>query len=182
MDRGPRVREVGPESPHGVYRYVRECDSWELYHGGMDVFIPRDRYAVIYFDNTRCPACRKYDLHWYPFVRSCVSQSRYAEYGFYIVLCGWFSNECDSPTASSTFTYFNIHASPTTIFIGVEDGRIIHQERYEGAMTEVELTLIIEGFSERVSKVKRGLPVEKPLQQEGSLMDLLKKLLGGGTQ
>jgi hypothetical protein len=175
------VKEVEPQSPHGVYRYVKESGLWELIHEGSDAFIPKEKYAVIYFDNTRCPACRKYDLHWYPFVKACVSQSRYAEYGFYIVLCGWFSNECDSLTASSTFTHFNIHASPTTIFLGVEGGRIIHQERYEGVMTEVELTLIIKEFSDRVSRVKKGLPVEKPLQQEGTLVELLKKLLGGAT-
>ncbi|MCD6323818.1 MAG: hypothetical protein J7L55_01770, partial [Desulfurococcales archaeon] len=162
-----------------IYALDKGSGEWVLLRDVKPPFIPPERYSVVYFDNTKCPACRKYDIYWYPFVKACVEDDDLRRFGFYIVLCEWFSGRCDSREASETFTYFGIHASPTTIFFGCEGGEVIHHEKYEGVLTEVELTLIIKGFRERVDKARKGEKVEPPLKREDNLIDLLRKLLGG---
>ncbi len=174
------VEEVGPESPHGIYRLDMESSKWVLLSGVEAPFIPPDDLSVVYFDNTKCPACRKYDMYWYPFVKACLKDDLLRDFGFYVVLCGWFSGECESREASETFTYFSIHASPTTMFFGCRGREIIHQEKYEGVLTEIELSLIIRGFPERVRRAGKGEKVEPPIKRgEEDLIFLLRKLLGG---
>ena len=172
------TKEVGVKSPHGIYRYSIDEDEWVLVEAGNKAFIPRDNYAVVYFDNTQCPACRRYDVYWYPFVRRHAAIKK--NYGFYIVLCGWFSGECDSPPASLTFLEFDVHASPTTYFLHCSDLRILYKEKYEGVMSDVDLEKIIDGFEERAKKFLSGEEVHPPLREEESLLNLIRQILRGG--
>ncbi len=172
-----RVKEVGANSPHGIYIFDRFSNAWLRLEETSKPLVPSNRYSVLYFDNTKCPACRKYDIYWYPFVKEFVKL--YPNYGFYVILCGWFSGDCKSPTASSSFKFFDVRASPTTIFLANNGEKVLHLEKYEGVLTDVELAIIIKGFEDRVKKVMRGEKVESPLRNEETLVDLLKKLLGG---
>jgi len=172
-----KVKEVGVNSLHGIYIFDRCSNAWLRLEETRKPLIPSSRYSVLYFDNTKCPACRKYDVYWYPFVKEFAKL--YPSYGFYVILCGWFSEDCRSTTASSSFQFFDVRASPTTIFLANDGEKILHSEKYEGVLTEVELTIIIKGFEDRVKKAMRGEKVEVPLRNEETLVHLLKKLLGG---
>lgn len=175
-------KEVKPDNPHGLYIYDRERDVWILFsskHG--DVFIPRvDGYYVIYFDNARCPACRKYDLHWFPYVKQ--NASRFPDHHFIIVLCEWFARECKSPVASNTFTYYAVHASPTTVLLYVKDGKEIYRESYDGYLKTEELEKVIGGFKERTHAFERGEKVSKPIEDESDIIKLLRQILSGARK
>ncbi len=175
------VKEVGVNDLHGIYAYRKEKDVWVMLESSdLDPFIPKEKYAVIYFDNTRCPACRRYDIYWYPFVRK--YSKLLNNHGFYIVVCGWFARECESPAASATFTFFDVHASPTTFLVMVEDRKVLYKEKYEGVLTDTDLEKVVPGFSERAEKALRGEPVKPPLTKEDTLLNLLKKILREGAK
>ncbi len=171
-----RVREVGAESKHGIYKYLPRDDEWVYLHvQGLDPFIPQDRYSVIYFDNTKCSACRRYDIYWYPFVRSLCSGSN--DFTFYIVLCGWFARDCASVPASVTYMHFDVHSSPTTMLTSWVDGRLAYKEKYEGVLSDLDLKTVVPSFPERVGKFLRGEPVKPPISKEDTLISLISKLL-----
>jgi len=180
-----RLKEVGSTSPQGIYLYDPKDDVWVMQPSDdPEPFVPKeDGYYVIYFDNTKCPACRRYDIYWYPFVRKYAKKLN--DYKFVIVLCGWFARDCVSPTAAATFTYFDVHASPTTYLVHVKGGEIKYKEKYEGVLTDIELEKAVPTFKERAEKAERGEPVKKPIKDEDTLLKLLKKLIQeaskGGT-
>lgn len=128
-----RVKVVKVDSPHGIYRYDRSSREWVLVDRDGDGFKPyKDGYYIIYFDNTKCAACRIYDLFWYPFVETIGRNLEGIEY--IIVLCEWFARKCSSKSASNTFRKFEVHASPTTAFIEVRDLRIKRKELARGVL------------------------------------------------
>ncbi len=181
-----RVKEVGASSKQGIYFYDVDSDTW-VYQPSEDPdpFIPReDGYYVMYFDNTKCPACRRYDIYWYSFIRRRAKELK--DFRFVIILCGWFAKDCESPKAAATFTAFDVHASPTTYLVHVKNGEVRYKERYEGVLTDSELEKAVPTFRERAEKAERGEPVEKPIKEEDTLLKLLKKLLQeaskGGAQ
>ncbi|MEM0026218.1 MAG: hypothetical protein QXZ48_02810 [Zestosphaera sp.] len=173
-----KFREITPENKHGIYKYLRGEDTWVYLNiEGIDPFIPRDKYAVMYFDNAKCHACRRYDIYWFPFVRSLSSESN--EFSFYIVLCNWFARDCESLVASATFTYFDVHSSPTTLLLSWIDGKVAYKEKYDGVLSDIDLKNIVPSFPERVSKFLKGEPVKPPLSKEDTIISLLSKLLKG---
>ncbi len=128
-----RAKLVKTDSPHGIYRYDRSLREWVLIDRDGDGFKPyRDGYYIIYFDNTKCPACRLYDLFWYPFIETIGRELEGVEY--IIVLCEWFARQCDSRAASNTFKKYGIRASPTTVFLEVRGGSIARKEFVRGVM------------------------------------------------
>jgi len=74
-----------------------------------------DGVNFVYFSNNFCPACRLFNLVWYPFVEEKFSKKD--NIYFYVALCNWFTENCDSSCARSAFLYFNIKASPTIVII-----------------------------------------------------------------
>lgn len=173
---GLRVREVGAESKHGIYKYLPGSDEWEYFDvRGLDPFIPNDKYSVIYFDNTKCSACRRYDIYWYPFVRETCRDS--GDFAFYIILCGWFAKDCESIPASVTYMHFDIHSSPTTLLTSWVNGKLAYKEKYEGVLSDVDLKTVVPTFPERVEKFLRGEPVKPPISKEDTLLSLISKLL-----
>ncbi len=169
------VKEVDTKSPHGIYVYDKVRDLWILVKSDGEAFEPtEDGVYVIYFDNTKCPACRKYDTIWFPFVKKWSKD--HPNHRFVIILCDWFARECKSQAASSSFRKYNIHASPTTVFMYVKDGKKVYDEKYEGVLYEFELKLILEGFEERAKKYLRGEKVEVPVKKE-SIEASLQKLI-----
>ncbi len=132
---GGLKKRVTVEDEHGVY----------VYRGGEWVLMRKDGEAfkigefgdgvyVVYFDNTKCPACRLHDSAWFPFV-----EEHSKEAYFVIILCEWFARKCESQAASKTFLTYRVKASPTTIFARVENGEIVYQEKKEGYMSRREL-------------------------------------------
>ncbi len=135
---GYRTKTVKPESPHGIYRYDKASREWILVDRDGEGFKPTgDGYYIVYFDNTKCPACRLYDLFWYPFVETVGRGLEGVE--FIIVLCEWFARRCDSRAASNTFREYNIVASPTTAFLEVRGGMVKRKELVRGVMRLEEL-------------------------------------------
>lgn len=175
-------KEVGPGCPHGLYIYDRERDVWVLFSTRSgDVFVPKaDGYYIMYFDNARCPACRKYDLHWFPYVRQ--NSPRLQDHYFIIVLCEWFARECKSPTASNTFTYYAVHASPTTVLLYVKGGREVYRETYDGYLKTDELEKVVGEFRSRAEAYEKGMRVTKPIQEESDIIKLLKQILKGAKE
>ncbi len=172
------VKELMPNNKHGIYKYDRVNDVWVYLNiDSIDPFIPKDMYSVMYFNNAKCSACKRYDIYWYPFVRKL--SASLTDFNFYIVFCDWFARECDSIPASATFTYFDVHSSPTTILLSWIDGKIAYKEKYEGVLSDIDLNIVVPSFPERVRKALKGEPVKPPLSKEDTLISLLSKLLKG---
>jgi len=180
-------RKIGTDSPHGIYVYKAKEQVWELIRVDGEAFKPWEKGVyVIYFDNTKCPACRRYDDIWFPFVEKWINERKDST-KFVIILCDWFARECKSQAASESFKKFEIHASPTTIVLYADDsGEIKYQEKYEGVLYEFELKLILEGFEERAVKAMKGEKVSPPIAKESSskaledlIMQIIRSILAG---
>ncbi|WP_248784135.1 hypothetical protein [Desulfurococcus mucosus] len=128
---GLEVDSVGPESPNGIYIFNQLNGKWVLQQVDGDHLKPwEDGLYVVYFDNTKCPACRAYDMYWYPFVK--LFGRTFKDAHFIIVLCDWFTRECNSSAARNSFEHFDIHASPTTLLLSVENGAVKAVRKLEG--------------------------------------------------
>ncbi|MET1159871.1 MAG: hypothetical protein ABWW65_02820 [Thermoprotei archaeon] len=140
--------KVDIDNPHGIYLYDKNSSKWLYIDPGTEYFKPRmDGIYVVYFDNTRCPACRVYDIHWFPYVT--LIGSNLENVYFVIVLCEWFARNCRSSIASNTFKHYDIHASPTTLLLYVKNGEIADQEKVEGVKTMDKLASIVEEFARK---------------------------------
>jgi len=141
-----KTKIVGPESPHGIYVYDKSSNEWVLVRKDGDAFEPwKDGYYVIYFDNTMCPACRIYDLSWYVFVETIGKRLENTE--FVIILCRWFSRDCESEAASKSFKKYGVIASPTTLLLKRENGKIVKEEKIRGVKKLDELIKIVTEFT-----------------------------------
>lgn len=166
-------KTITSSSPHGVYIYDKREEKW-LYSEEDRANIFSNGYYVVYFDNTECSACRKYDKIWFPIVEN---YSNKFPYTFIIILCGWFSNECKSKKAASFFDEFKIKASPTTLFLYVKNGKIVYDERYEGVLEYKDLIYVLKTFEDRALRAEKGLPVIKPPMEASQVNKVLKTLL-----
>jgi len=138
---------VDVDNPHGIYVYDKDKGKWVLVETSGPPEFRKNGVYVIYFDNIRCPACRVYDIHWFPYVTLIGSSLK--DVYFIIVLCEWFARRCRSEAASSTFKKYDIHASPTTVIVGVRDGNVIDKEKVEGVKTMDKLASMIEEFARK---------------------------------
>lgn len=180
------VKRVDEKCPHGIYEYSVEHSMWRFIKSDGEYFKPDSKGVyVIYFDNTKCSACRKYDGIWFPFVESYTQKKR--DTRFMIILCDWFARECKSTAAAESFKKYDVHASPTTIVLYADDdGSVKYQEKYEGVMYEFELKLVLDNFEERAIKYLKGEKVSPPISKESSskalediIMQILKALVQG---
>ncbi|MEM0027167.1 MAG: hypothetical protein QXT53_06405 [Ignisphaera sp.] len=180
MSRTVSFKRLDSSSRHGIYLYNPETEAWELLRSDGNAFEPLGKGVyVIYFDNARCSACKRYDEIWYPFVEKWAKEKD-KDTKFVIVFCEWFARECKSSAAAESFKKFDVHASPTTIVLYADDSNAIkYQEKYEGVMYEFELKLILEKFVERALKAMRGEKVSPPISKESgkSLEDLIMQIL-----
>ncbi len=139
--------EVGVDNPHGIYIYDHERDKWLYIDIGDKPFTPRhDGVYVIYFDNTKCPACRVYDIYWFPYIKLLAPHNNIY---YVIILCEWFAGRCRSICASVSFKHYDIHASPTTLLLCIRNGREIDREKHEGVKTMDKLAEIVENFAKK---------------------------------
>jgi len=143
----PRVkgyRRLDASTPHGVYVYDKGSGLWlPLPAGGA--FKPyRDGFYAVYFDNTRCPACRVYDAVWYAYVE--LVGRRIPDTEFVVVLCEWFSGRCGSRAAAESFREYGVRASPTTVLLRVEGGEIAGRRDLRGVRGVGELARELEEF------------------------------------
>ncbi len=129
-------QQPGPGTPNGLYVYSREKKGWIL----LDRFWLGDNgLHVIYFDNALCPACRRFDKIWFPFVEKNAEQA--GNTYFMIALCNWFAKQCGAEPARRFFEIFDVHVSPTILFLLRENGKIKKSFKNEGSMTMEKLTL-----------------------------------------
>ncbi len=133
-------KHISPSDEHGVYLYKN--GEWILYRKEGSPFQLGelgDGVYIIYFDNTKCPACRMYDPTWHIFVEKNQDEAK-----FLVILCEWFSRRCQSKAASLTFLLYSVKASPTTLFARVEDGEVVDQVNIEGVvdLNTLEKTLM----------------------------------------
>lgn len=181
-------KKVNENMPHGIYAYDPDKGVWYLVRTDGEPFKPDKKGVyVIYFDNAKCSACRKYDTIWFPFIEN--NLQNYKHFNFIIILCSWFARDCKSTAAAETFKRFDVHASPTTIVLYAdENGEIKYQEKYEGVLYEFELKLILESFEERVAKAMRGEKVVPPIEKKSSnvidelVLQILKAILEKGSK
>ncbi|MFP3231796.1 MAG: hypothetical protein RXR70_04100 [Acidilobus sp.] len=169
-----RAKRLGKDSINGVYRYDFDSGYWVQLDESASPLVPAERYSLVYFDNTLCPICRRYDLHWYPFVESNIDKLR--GFGLYIVLCDWFTQQCTSARAAMTFIGYEVKASPTTALLLSEGSRVVYSERYEGLLTERDLGNVVFSFPERAERAARGEKVERPMTEE-EMMEKLYTML-----
>ncbi len=131
------VPALPPDSPHGIYVYAQ--GSWKLLRSEGPPFQLGelgDGLYMIYFDNTRCEACRMQDPEWFRFVSS---YSGPYKLHAVIVLCEWFAQNCKSPAAAETYRKFRIRASPTIIVALVENNKVKCMKMLFGVRFQREL-------------------------------------------
>lgn len=182
------LKRVDEKAPHGLYLYEPRHSAWRLIATEGEAFKPAERGVyVLYFDNAKCSACRKYDNVWFPFVEKWYGEGRGHNTRFVIVFCDWFARECKSQAAAETFRKFDVHASPTTVVLYADsDGSVRYQEKYEGVLYEFELSLVLKEFEDRALKAMRGEKVSPPISKGSSskaieelVTQILKALLLG---
>jgi len=143
---GLELDKVDVDSPHGIYVYDFNREKWVLKQVSGNPGLPwGDGYYMIYFDNTKCPACRVYDNYWYPFVK--IFGKMFSEVNYVVVLCDWFARECVSEAASSAFRKFDVHASPTTMLLHVSGGEIKRKSDVSGVKKIDELLDLLTKFT-----------------------------------
>lgn len=185
---GQNFKTVNESSPNGIYIYNHDEGVWHLLRTDDGPFKPDKKGVyVIYFDNAKCSACRKYDTIWFPFIENNMRSKR--NINFVIILCNWFARDCNSKAAAESFKHYDVHASPTTVVLYTdENGEIKYQEKYEGVLYEFELKLVLENFEERALKAMRGEKVVPPIEKKSSgvlddiIMQILKTLLEKGAK
>lgn len=134
--------QPGPSTPNGLYLYSTEKKAWIL----LDTFWLGDNgFHVIYFDNSFCPACRRFDKTWFAFVEQ--NAGRAKDTYFMIALCDWFSKQCSAEPSKRMFEIFDVHVSPTIVFLLRENGKIKKSLKHEGSMTLERLTMTYAVFT-----------------------------------
>lgn len=143
---GLELDKIEPDSPHGIYVYDHSKEKWILRQVSGNPDLPwDDGVYMIYFDNARCPACRSYDNYWFPFVK--IFGKLFNDVKYVVVLCDWFARECVSEASSAAFRKFDVHASPTTILLRVENGLIKRKEEISGVKKIDELVKLVSDFT-----------------------------------
>ncbi|MEM1683739.1 MAG: hypothetical protein QXG46_01155 [Ignisphaera sp.] len=162
------LKIINETSQNGIYIYDSKNNVWVFLRSDGDFYKPDKKgIYVLYFDNAKCSACRKYDNIWFPFVQNNANTKN--NLYFVVILCNWFARDCTSKAASESFKHYDVHASPTTIVLYVdENGEIKYQEKYEGVLYEFELKLILENFEERAMKAIKGEKVSPPIEKKSS--------------
>lgn len=181
-------KTINENMPHGIYVYDQGKGVWYLLKVEGESFKPyRKGVYVIYFDNAKCSACRKYDTVWFPFIEN--NLQNYKQFNFLVILCNWFARDCNSTAAAETFRRFDVHSSPTTIVLYAdENGDVKYQEKYEGVLYEFELKLVLDGFEERAFKALKGEKVAPPIEKKSSnvidelVLQILKAILEKGSK
>lgn len=142
---------IEPPPDNGVF--VFKNNSWIKIRN--DFWYPKeDGIYVVFFMNTRCPACKRYwDSAISKFLENNASRLR-DKLRIIYVKCDWFARECSDDTAKNTFLIYLVSASPTTIVIKVEKGEGVYAERYEGKLPYDKLVSVIQEFEERAKKHK----------------------------
>lgn len=95
--------------------YVLRDDKWVKVDYGYAPWLPSDNSSyIIYFRNLNCPHCREFDPHWSEFLQR---HSHDINATVVMVVCTYFQLACSDPTATSTFSAFQVTASPLIVVI-----------------------------------------------------------------
>ncbi|MCE4603831.1 MAG: thioredoxin family protein, partial [Aeropyrum sp.] len=146
-----RGRVPGPGSKHGIYVYDGGSGEWRLLRDGGDPFTPEELgegVVLVYFDNALCPACRLQDHYWLDVVKKHGGRGGVK---FVVVLCDWFTQNCNSEAASKSFEAFKISSSPTIAVFAVKNGKVVYQEFLEGVRPKEIIELYLNKAVKEVS-------------------------------
>lgn len=122
-------------SQNGVYVYG--AGRWVL---SEKIPLDADGFYVVYFSNTMCGACRKFNETWFKLTKELSGAT------FVVVLCDWFARSCRSETAKRLFEIFDVHVSPTLVFLVRENGKITRMYKHEGTITAEGFLAVFEAF------------------------------------
>ncbi|MGC8987609.1 hypothetical protein [Infirmifilum sp.] len=128
----------GPATPNGLYLYSTTEKRWIQLER---FWLSENGVHVIYFDNTLCPACRKFDKTWFTFVEQNAEKAR--DTYFMIALCDWFAGQCGSEPARRLFEIFDVHVSPTIVFLIRKGGELKKSLKHEGVMDMEKLAMTL---------------------------------------
>ncbi|MEB3773824.1 MAG: thioredoxin family protein [Desulfurococcales archaeon] len=137
----------GPGMPHGIYKL--SDGTWILYRregGPLKPGEAGDGTYIIYFYNIRCPACRMFSPQWSIFAET-MAPKLGENIHLFVVLCDWFSRDCDSPAAAETFNTLDIDSSPTVVIMKVEGGKVIDSITLPGYRRAEELFKIAKRYT-----------------------------------
>ncbi len=130
------VKEISPDISHGIYVFDVNKKVWVRLEDDNKSLEPKeDGVYVVYFNNTKCPACRVFDIIWNIFV----SNAKDTSIKYYSVVCKWFTHECESKGAKESFKKYNVKSSPTILIWKVRSGSIVFTEKIEGVTTPTKL-------------------------------------------
>ncbi|MEB3861016.1 MAG: thioredoxin family protein [Desulfurococcales archaeon] len=137
----------GPGSPHGIYKY-KDGDWILVRREGRPLSIGEDGDGtyIIYFYNIKCPACRIFTPQWEAFTKL-ANKKLNAPLHIYIVLCEWFSSQCTSPAAASTFIEMDITSTPTVVIAKVSNGKVVDSTILPGYRGADDLLKIAKRYS-----------------------------------
>jgi len=95
--------------------YVLKNGKWVKLDYGYSPWLPEDNSSyIIYFRNLNCLHCREFDPHWTDFVKK---YSHSVNATLVVVVCTYFQLACQDPTALSTFSAFQVAASPLLVVV-----------------------------------------------------------------
>ena len=142
---GVVVKEISPDISHGIYLFDINKRAWiRLEESDQHLEPKEDGVYVVYFNNTKCPACRVFDIIWNIFV----SNAKDTSIKYYSIVCKWFTHECESKSAKESFKKYNVKSSPTVLIWKVRSGSIVFTEKIEGVTTPTKL-------AEAINKVQQ---------------------------
>ena len=139
------MRGGEPLQIHGVQRYV---DGTYTVLTALDDPVEFEAPAAIYFRNTDCHHCTRFDPEW----GRAAPRLAALGYSLYVVTCQWFSSKCASEAAASLFKKYGVTSSPTVLLLG-GGGRVA---RLRGVWPADELVEAAKTFLEG------GTPPESP--------------------
>lgn len=117
----------------GIYIYVDgKPEKYEKYE------LP-STYNLIYFDNRKCPFCRKFDPVWDEIVQELKEKN--LDIATIRVVCTYFSNNCKDDIAKDYFKLNMISITPVLLFIKkegkYEKKKIIQPAKYSYSSEEL---------------------------------------------
>lgn len=104
------------EMKHGVY-LVKPGEEIEMVDG---IELKENEKTLIFFLNKKCRHC----IALMPEINGLIKILEGKNKHFYIVVCDWFDEECDSPKAVKEFKRFNVDSTPTILIVELKDGKI----------------------------------------------------------
>ncbi len=107
---------------HGIYVWTGSQFTKIDTDPGKPYVPKEDGYYVYYFHNNDCPHCQRFYPKWVQYLSQ--NSHSFKDVKFVEVVCDWFTDRCNDPSAKKTFEYFQVTSSPAVLIIEVRDGQV----------------------------------------------------------